>query len=184
MKIDVSGIENYSTMTDQEKVAALESFEYEDVSKYKEAVDKATHEAADYKKQLKAFQDQQKNGADKTKSLEEQVAELTKQLERRDTVAKFTAQYVAMGYDAELAKATAEAFADGDTETVFANQVAFNEAKEKALKAELLKQTPRPGRGGTGAPGTGLTKEQIMSIKDATLRQKAIAANIHLFKKG
>ena len=64
--IDTSTIENYENMTAEEKVAALESFKYNDVSddlstaqeqmkKFKDATDKATHSAADYKKQLEAL---------------------------------------------------------------------------------------------------------------------------------
>lgn len=174
MKIDVSGIENYAEMTAEEKVAALEGFEYED---YKASFDKASHDLAESKKQLKAFQDQQSKGADKTKTLEDQVAELTKQLARRDTISELTAQYVSLGYDAELAKATAEAYADGDTATVFANQKAFNDAQEKAIKAELLKQTPRPGKGGTGEPGgTGMTKEKFKKLSFA---ERAAFASAH-----
>ncbi len=173
-KIDVSGIENYETMTAEEKVAALESFEYED---FKQSFDKASHDLAESKRQLKSFQDQQKNGSDELKTLQDQIAEL----KREKMLTDITAQYVALGYDADLAKATAEAFADGDTATVFANQKTFNEAREKALKAEILKQTPRPGRGGTGEPGSGMTKATIMAIKDPAERRKAIAANIDLF---
>lgn len=162
MRIDVSGIENYEAMTAEEKVAALESFEFEqeDVSRLKTAVDRATHEAADYKKQLKAFQDQQKNGSDELKNLQDQIAEL----KREKMLSDLTAQYTALGYDADLAKATATAYADGDTETVFANQKAFNESREKALKAEILKQTPRPGKGGTGEPGTGMTLKKLREM--------------------
>ena len=120
-KIDVSSIEGYETMTADEKLAALENFEYEDHSaeladldKYKDAVTKANHDAAEYKKQLKALQDQQKTGNSKADDtiakLQEQVAELT----RQNTIASYTAQFTALGYDAELAQATAIATADGE----------------------------------------------------------------------
>ena len=68
-KINVSDIEGYAEMTAEEKVAALENYEYEDnaqavsdLEKYKDAVTKANHEAADFKKQLKALQEQTKTG--------------------------------------------------------------------------------------------------------------------------
>lgn len=175
--IDVSKIEGYADMTPEDKIAALEAYEYDDGSNLKSAVDKATHEAAEYKKQLKALQDQQKNGGDELQSLKDEIAEL----KREKMLADLTAKYTALGYDAELAKSTAEAYADGDTETVFANQKAFADAREKALKAELLKQTPRPGRGGTGEPGSTTTKADIMAIKDTIARQEAIAAHPELF---
>ena len=68
-KIDVGVIDGYETMTAEEKIAALEAFEYddhsqelEDLGKYKDATTKANHEAAELKKQLKALQEQQKTG--------------------------------------------------------------------------------------------------------------------------
>lgn len=49
-----------------------------------------------------------------------------------------------MGYEEKLADATAEAMADGDTEKVFANQKKHLENVEKKVRAEALKDTPKP----------------------------------------
>ena len=54
-------------------------------------------------------------------------------------------------------------------------------AREKALRLEYGK-IPAPGIG--NSDGVSLTKEEIMKIKDTAARQRAIAANIHLFTKG
>lgn len=174
-KIDVASIAGYADMTAEEKLAALEAYEYDDHSaeiadlgKYKDATDKATKEAAEYKKQLKALQDQQKSGNSKADDtiaeLQKQVAELT----RQNTIASYTAQFTALGYDAELAQATAIATADGDVATVFANQRTFLEAHDKQTKAEILKQTPKPGQGGTGkqAPAMTLDKFRKLSMQE------------------
>ena len=168
-KIDVSGIEGYADMTLEEKIAALEGYEYDDhaeaveaIAKYKDATDKATHEAAEYKKQLKAAQDAQKTGNSKA---DETIANLTAKVEeltRINTIATYTAQFTSMGYDAELAKATAEAQADGDTATVMANHQKFLEGFAKSIKAELLKNTPVPKQG-NNAP-TGMTKEKFHKL--------------------
>ena len=173
MKIDVGLIEGYETMTAEEKLAALESFEYDDHSdaladleKHKEATNKATHEAAELKKQLKALQDQQKTGnksADETIArLQEQVNELT----RQNTISSYTAQFVALGYDAELASATAIATADGDVATVFENQRKFLEAHDKQTKADILKQTPKPGQGGIGKQAPAMTLEKYRKLPE------------------
>ena len=170
-KIDVGGIDGYDTMTVEEKLAALESFEYDDHSaeladleKYKDATTKATHEAAEYKKQLKTLQDQQKTGntkADETIArLQEQVDELT----RQNTISSYTAQYVALGYDTELAAATAIAITDGDVATVFENQRKFLDAHDKQTKADILKQTPRPGQGGTQKQAPAMTLEKFRKL--------------------
>ena len=52
-----------------------------------------------------------------------------------------------MGYEEGMAKATAEALVSGDMETVFDNQKSFAASREKALRAEILKSTPRPAGG-------------------------------------
>ena len=170
-KIDVGSIEGYETLTVEEKLAALESFEYEDHSaeladfdKTKDALNKATHEAAEYKKQLKTLQDQQKTGnksADDTIArLQEQINELT----RQNTIASYTAQFTALGYDSELAEATAIATADGDVAAVFENQRKFLEQHDKDLKADIFKQTPKPGQGGTGKPAPTMTLEKFKKL--------------------
>ena len=170
-KIDVSTIDGYVDMTAEEKLAALENYEYNDHSaeladldKYKDAINKATSEAAEYKKQLKALQDQQKTGnskADETIArLQEQVNELT----RQNTISSYTAQFVALGYDSELAAATAIATADGDVATVFENQRKFLDAHDKQTKADILKQTPGPAKGGTGKQAPAMTLEKFKKL--------------------
>lgn len=170
-KIDVASIEGYADMTAEQKLAALEAYEYDDHSaeiadlgKYKDATDKATKEAAEYKKQLKALQEQQKTGNSKADDtiaqLQAQVAELT----RQNTIASYTAQFTALGYDAELAQATAIATADGDVAKVFENQRIFLEAHDKQTKADILKQTPKPGQGGTGKQAPTMTLEKFRKL--------------------
>ena len=59
-KIDTTKIENYANMTAEEKLAALESYEYAadnaDTERLKAAVSRANSEAAELKRQLKAKQ--------------------------------------------------------------------------------------------------------------------------------
>ena len=171
MKIDVAQITDYDSLSMEEKVAALENFEYDDHSdavaeleKHKDATNKATHEAAELKKQLKALQDQQKTGnskADETIArLQEQVNELT----RQNTISSYTAQFVALGYDSELAAATAIATADGDVAKVFENMGKFLDAHDKQTKADILKQTPKPGQGGTGKQAPAMTLEKFRKL--------------------
>ena len=172
-KIDVGSIEGYADMSAEEKLAALESFEYDDHSaeiadlgKWKDAVTKANSEAAEYKKQLKTLQDQQKTGntkADDTiAQLQAQVAELT----RQNTIASYAAQFIALGYDSELAQATAIATADGDVAAVFENQRKFLAQHDKDLKADIFKQTPKPGQGGTGKQAPAMTLEKYRKLSE------------------
>ena len=173
-KIDVSTIDGYADMTAEEKLAALESFEYDDHSteladleKIRDAKDKANKEAAEYKKQLKALQDQQKTGSTKADATIAQLQAQIDELTRQNTISSYTAQFVALGYDAELAKATAIATADGDVATVFENQQKFLEQHDKDVKANILKQTPGPSKGGTGKQAPAMTLEKFRRLPQA-----------------
>ena len=150
-------IENYENMTVEEKLAALEAYE-PDMSGFvaKSAFDKTASELAAAKKSIreKMTEDEAKAAkeAEERATLEARV----KELEHERAVNGYMAAYTAMGYDEKLAKASAEALAKGDTQTVFENQKAFYAAKEKELRAEILKATPAPD---AGAPTSGVTKE-------------------------
>lgn len=168
-KIDTTGIKGYDKMTPEEKLAALEAFEYEDnageLERYKNAISKANSEAADWKKkyndQLSEEERKAQASADEIETMKQELASL-----RRDkTVADYTAKFLALGYDAVLAGDTAAAFADGDTAKVIANQQKFLDAHDKSLKAELLKGGSTPPAGSDGA--SSMTLEKLRALPDA-----------------
>ena len=150
-KIDISTIEGYEAMTPEEKLAALEALEIPepDYSGYvkKELFDKASSEIAGYKKQI--FEKMTAEEAAKAEA-DEKMAAIQAELEqlRQDKVVQeYTAQFLSIGYDKELASETAVALQRGDMNTVFLNQTKFATIREKALKAELMKNTPKPPAG-------------------------------------
>lgn len=154
MKID---IENYENMTVEEKLAALEAYE-PDMSGFvaKSAFDKTASELAAAKKSLREKMSEDEAKAQKEAEERAALETRVKELEHERAVNGYMAAYTAMGYDEKLAKASAEALANGDTKTVFENQKVFHANREKALRAEILKSTPAPS---AGAPTTGITKE-------------------------
>lgn len=155
-KIDVSLIEGYDAMTPEQKLAALEAYEYEDhadeLERTKNALSKANSEAAESKRKLreKLTVDEQaaQQEAEEKEKLKKDNAALMEEL----SVTKNTAQLVALGYEAKLAAETAKAMFDGDTAKVFANQKKHQEAMAHQIEADLLKKTPKPpaGAGGSG----------------------------------
>lgn len=168
-KIDISKIEGYDKMTPEEKLAALEAFEYEDnsseVERYKNAASKANSEAAEWKKKHNALltEEEQKKQAN-----EEELTALrakVEAMEREKLVAGHKAEFLALGFDEALADATAKALAEGDTAKVFANQKKFLETHDKTLKADLLKDTPTPPPGDGGETMT-LEKLKKMSSQE------------------
>lgn len=155
-------IENYENMTPEEKLAALEAYDPEKDGFVSKAVyDKTSSEAASYKKQLREKQSDEE--AKTAKEAEEKAALMARleELEREKTIGTYTTAYLALGYDEKTAKASAEALAKGDMETVFANQKTNNETREKALRAELLKQTPPPA---SGTPDKGMTLDELKKM--------------------
>ena len=157
--IDISTIEGFDGMTAEQKVDALlkaEIPEKVDLSLYvsKDTADKYATEAAELKKQLKSkMTDDEAAKAQADADRKELEGKYTELL-RKSTIAEHTARYIAMpGYDEKLARETAEALFDGDMERVFANQQKANAAYEKKLRADLVKQDPKPDGAGCGEVG-------------------------------
>lgn len=181
--IDTSTIENFDSMTDAEKVAALlgvEIPEKVDLTKYveKSVFDKKASEAADWKHQhdsVKAERDNLLSEDEKNKRAEseEKAALLAKveALEKENMVKDYTNKYLALDYDPTLAAETARAMADGDMEKVFANSEKHKAALEAKIKAELMKNDPKPGGAGAKNDGETAAIEQAKRIGNA----KAVA---------
>ena len=176
MNIDTSIIENFDTMSAEEKVDALLKLDLPDSSaelaRMKSALDKATSEAADYKKQLKGkLTEAEAAAAERDAKWAEMEAKL-KELETEKTISTYKASYLAMpGFDEKLAEDTAKALADGDMKTVFANQQKANAAYEKKLRAEMVKQDPKPD----GAGGDDQKKDTAVEFARSLGKQRADA---------
>ena len=150
-KIDTSKIPGYAEMSAEDKLKALEEFEYEDntaeVERLRGAVSKANSEAASWKKKhnelLTEDERKKQEDADALANMKKELDELRKD----KTVSEFKAKLIAQGYDEALASDTAQAMADGDTAKVFANQGKFLEDYAKKVKADAMKKTPKPPAG-------------------------------------
>ena len=165
MKIDTTLIPNFDDLPEEAKAAILdmEFADVPDMSQFvaKAVFDKKASEAAELSKQLKSKMTQDEQVAAKQA---EALAAMQSELEslRADkAISEYTAQFLGLGYDEKLAKSTAEALHKGDMATVFKNQASFNTTREKAMKAELLKNTPVPPAGnGEKAP----SKEEFQKL--------------------
>jgi len=168
-KIDLTKIEGYSEMTPEQKIAALEAYETADpdYTGYvkKDLFDKTSSELASAKKQLK-----DKMTEDEAAKAQEAEARAKLQsdyeaLLHKTAVSENKAKLVALGYDEALADDTAEAMVTGDMDKVMGNQKKYLAAYEKKVRAEALKDTPKPQGGSTGAAMT-LKTLRDMSPKD------------------
>jgi len=120
-----------------------------DMAKQKEALDKATKEAAGYKRDLRAKQTQEEIDAANKAEAEEKAAARLAELEKEVARAKSTKSVMAkLGVDEDAAGSIAECLAgceDVDNALLLI-QKAWD-AKEKALRLEFGK-IPGPGAGG------------------------------------
>lgn len=113
----------------------------------KSLLDKATSEAADYRKKWKAASSDQEQKAIEDAEKQAAIEEELKALRRASKVSDYEKQHLALKYDEKDAKEIAEALYDGDMDTVFRLQKKHEEALQKSIKADLMKQMPTPPSG-------------------------------------
>ena len=182
-KIDTSKITGYDSMTAEEKLAALEAMELDEPDYTgwvkKDVFDKASSEIAGYKKQLRERMTEEE--AAKAKAAEDMAAVMAEleTLRADKTISEYTTQFMGIGYDEALAKATATALQKGDVTTMFKNHAKFVVDREKALKAEFLKDTPTPP---AGEGSKGMTKEEFSKLS-LTEKSKFAAENPERYKE-
>lgn len=156
--------ENISDDEAIELLVRLRTDEKEKHAKDKMAFDKTSTELATLKKKAS----EKLTEEEKQKEQFDQVKAENEALKKERDISNLTAKYIGLGYDPKLAKETAEAQVNNDTAKVFDNHQKFLKAREETLKADLLKQTPRPN---PNDPINGeITKEQFskMSLSERT----------------
>lgn len=151
-KIDTSKIAGYESMSAEEKLAALEGYEFSDVVA-KSVLDKATADAAEWKRKYHSTFSE----AEQARIAAEEAAKATNdrlaELERKDKISTAKDRFIASGFTPDLALATATAFVDGDMDTVLENTNKNAIAVATAAKDKALKETPPPPASGNSDPG-------------------------------
>ena len=178
-------IEGYESMSAEEKLKALEGLEIEDKdTKLKEALNKATAEASEFKKKLKAKEEElnAKLTDDEKKERERQEKEaereaLLENLLKEKAIAEHKANFLKVGYDEDTATKSATALADGDFNSVFDNLGKFISERDKQAKVKGMDGAKRPLGGGTPE----ITKEQFDKMSLAE-RNKLYTENKELYE--
>ena len=147
------------TVTETAELAKLRA----EMAKQKAALDKATKEAGDYKKQLRAKQSAEEIAAEEAKVQQEALMQELETLRKEKAVAATTAKIAPMIGDSEAAGQIAEYLygAEDVDAALTAIQKAWT-AKEKALRLEFGK-IPAPGAGASDGPT--ITREQLDGMK-------------------
>ena len=151
MRIDTAKIEGYAEMSAEDKLKALEEFEFEtpapqdnseEVNRLKTALSKANSDAADWKRQFREKQTEEERKEAERAEREKAVEEELRTLRRDKTVSGYQAQCLALGYTQELALRAAEAMADNDAAAIMACQQEFLETRTKEIEAAALNKQP------------------------------------------
>lgn len=164
MRIDTTKIENYAEMSAEDKLKALEEYEFElpaqnnsdEVTKLKTALSKANSDAAEWKRQFREKQTEQERTEAERKEHEAAVEEELRALRRDKTISGYVANCLALGYDKDLALRAAEAMADNNAAEIMACQQEFLDAKTKEIEANALNKQPSLT---SGAPPTAKAAE-------------------------
>ncbi len=153
--------------TSQEKTPSLEELQAElaklreENGKLMSAQSNASADASKYKKALQERMSEQERAATETKELIERLKAENAEMKRNQTLAEHTSGFLGLGFDAVLAKKGAEATSDGNFSALMNVMRDFITAHDKALQADALRNTPRPG---VGAVTPAITKEQFEQL--------------------
>lgn len=149
MKVDTAKIAGYADMSAEEKLKALEEYEFEvpdtnsgEIERLKAALSKSNSENAEWKRKYNSKLTEEEA---KTAKEEEERTAILKELEalKKDkAISSHKAAYLSLGYDEETAEANAKALHDGDFATVFTNHKKFIESQKKAAAAGALDRQP------------------------------------------
>ena len=126
----------------------------------KNAQSNASADAAKYKRELQSRMTEQEKAEAATKELIEKLKAENDRLMHTQEVAVRTAVWAGLGFSGDLAKQAAEAWGS-DHDSFTASFKTFLAAHDKALLADQIRATPRPG---AGAVDIGITKEQFAKM--------------------
>lgn len=173
-KVETSKIDEKPTtqsIEDQLQALMIEN------AKMKRAMERANSEAADYKKKYNATLSEQEKASMEKAEEQARRDERLAELERENSIHKFTESFLDLGYDKASAIEAATAQVDGDVDALFKLQKKIIDEKVLAKEQELIKDMPRATTGRYAS----MTKDQIMAIPDREERRRAMAENWELF---
>lgn len=150
-----------SKKTEESIAERLAKLELEN-KKLKSSVDKASSEAADYKKRWKATQSEAEQRAIEKAEEEAAKDERIKRLERENAINNLAKSFMALGYSEDNANEAAEAQYDNDTDTLFKLQKSHMDNIKATIKEDLMKSMPKPPVG--SEEGTTITADQFGSM--------------------
>lgn len=113
----------------------------------KKAVDKASSEAANYKKQFMSTKSEADKAAIEKAEKDASIKAELEELRKESKINRFKANFLGSGYSDDLAQKAAEAMYENDTDALFQLQKQYLSEHDKAVRAKLMKDMPAPAIG-------------------------------------
>lgn len=153
MKIDTTKIEGYENLSAEDKVKALEGYEYEvpkseDETGLKKILSDRNSEIKKLKDEIRSKMDASEREKLEREEELEKLRQTVADYEKANKTASLKASYLALGYNEELATKRATFMADGDVLGATAVEKEFLAWHDKELKAERVRSTPAPASSG------------------------------------
>lgn len=139
MRINTSDIPGYENMSTEQKLAALEEYDFQqDYSGYvkKELYDKTASDLANRKQANRSAMTAAEREMQDMRDQMDTMAQTLSGYKREKDIANLTAKYTSLGYG-DLSEATAIAHLDGDNDTLFKNQQMFFDRSTADLTAKV-----------------------------------------------
>lgn len=148
MKINWNDIPGFkSEMTAEERLSLLESWDNPEKTISKARFDEVASQLAAANKALKSrASDDEAKENERNAVIDELKAKLDA-AERRETLAGYKSEMLALGFSDSEAAATAEALADGKFTDVFSALKGRKDNMEKDIRASILQSTEKPPAG-------------------------------------
>lgn len=149
-KIDVSRIDNFDTMSTEDKLTALLNYEYEapkadesaELTRVRNALNKASSDCAAYKQQLREKQSEAERAEADRLERENALQEELKAYKNRERISTNKAKFMSIGYDAETAETLANALPEGVSDDFFATQKTFLDGQRQKIVTETINKQP------------------------------------------
>lgn len=134
-----------------------------EIAKLKRMVDKNASEAKEWKEKYRSTMSEKEVMDAEKAEAEAKRSEEFEQMKKTIQIHDLTENFMDLGYPKDLAKKSAAAQVEGDTQALLGYQKQFQESQKKTWEADFLASRPDINIGG-GSNGNTYTKEQFENM--------------------
>ena len=171
-KVDTSKIENFDSMSAEEKLNALLGYEFEapkadesdELKRIRKALNDASSEAANYKRALREKQSEAERAEADRLENEKKLQDELAAYRTKERISTYQAKLMSVGFDSETASIMAKSLPEGVSDEYFAVTKTFLDNQRQTLMSEALDKQPKPSIG-TPPTMTDAEKAEIANLR-------------------